>query len=399
MDEGFILSVSQINEYVSTVLAQDPLLRSLSVEGELSGFRRYRSGHCYFSLKDADALIHGVLFHSDAVRLNFEPKDGMRVIVSGRIALYVRDGQYQLYANSMRPVGEGELYKRYLELKARLESEGLFDTAHKKPIPRMPSRVGVITSESGAAYRDILSVIGRRFPDMPIILQHSAVQGSEAPREIVRAIRALDAKGIADVIIVGRGGGSIEDLWAYNDEGVARAIYECNTPVISAVGHETDYTIADFVADLRAPTPSAAAELAVPVFSEIKSELDSSVWWLSHNVLSRIDRENQNISALTESGAFYKTGYRLDLEQMNVQQALNSVSDNFESSLYKLETELDACRVQLSALDPSASLKRGFILMRTPDGTPIDTRAALIESGSAVASFTDGEAKVLVDEH
>lgn len=399
MNEGYVLSVSQVNEYAAALLNQDPLLRRLSIEGELSGFKRYgATGHCYFVLKDANARISGVIFRGDAMKLDFQPKDGMRLVVTGSIGIYPGNGQYQIQAYSMRPVGEGELYRRYLELKAKLEAEGLFDPAHKKPIPRLPRRVGVITSRSGAVYHDIQNVIGRRFPNMPILLMHSAVQGADAPREIVSAIRRMDASCKADVIIVGRGGGSMEDLWAYNDEGVARAIYECNTPIISAVGHETDFTIADLAADLRAPTPSAAAELAVPVFTELCEELDSSVWWLSHHVLGRLERETQRISALSEHSAFQKLRYRLDSEEMGLQYALDSLSGSVRSGLYRLQSELDSRIVQLSALNPDSSFKRGFMLMRTAEGEPINTRSALIKAGRAVASFKDGEAKVTVDE-
>ncbi|NLI52737.1 MAG: exodeoxyribonuclease VII large subunit, partial [Clostridiales bacterium] len=259
-----VFRVGELNEYVSTLLSSDPNLAQLRVSGEISGFKRHSSGHLYFSLKDESALVRCVMFRQQAMRLNFQPQDGMQVLLYGRAALYEKDGSFQLYANYLKKSGEGELYLRFLALKQELEERGWFDAARKRPIPFLPRRVGVVTSGTGAAVQDIINIIRRRFPRMPIVLASVRVQGQGAAEEIADAIRKMNEAEAADVLIVGRGGGSMEDLWAFNEPAVAEAIVQSRIPVVSAVGHETDFTIADFAADLRAPTPSAAAELAVP---------------------------------------------------------------------------------------------------------------------------------------
>ncbi|MBR5947942.1 MAG: exodeoxyribonuclease VII large subunit, partial [Clostridia bacterium] len=248
-----VFSVSNLNEYVCRLLENDIRLRSLKVSGELTGFKRHSSGHLYFSLKDENALIRCVMFRSNALKLSFEPKDGMQVVLSGSVSLYVKDGQYQFYATGMRPSGEGELYKQFLELRDKLSAEGLFD--RKRPIPFLPRCVGVATSETGAAFHDIRSVISRRFPTMRILLAPVQVQGMGAAQTIIDGISLLNEVDEVDVIIVGRGGGSYEDLSCFNDEALAMAVFMSKKPVISAVGHEIDFTICDFVSDLRAPTP------------------------------------------------------------------------------------------------------------------------------------------------
>ncbi len=396
MNNTYTLTVTQLNEYVNMLLSRDPLLRDIEVEGELSGFKRYRSGHCYFSLKDPESLIRGVIFRQEAMRLDFVPEDGMRVIVRGRVAIYAKDGQYQLYAQSIRPIGHGELYRRFMELKERLYAEGLFEEAHKKPIPYLPKCVGVATSESGAAYRDIVSVINRRFPNMPIRLVHSKVQGVDAPGEIIRAIARLDADSSVDVIIVGRGGGSIEDLWAYNDEGVARAIYACNTPVISAVGHEIDFTIADFVSDLRAPTPSAAAELAVPELDMVKQHIEASKRTMLSIVQHRIGRELHKIDEAANNVAFAKVEFYLDNENIQIDKLFRTLTDKLTHTIEKRSMSLDIKHAELMALSPSISLKRGFLLMHTNDNRPIYKSAELVSEKTAVVSFSDGEVPVSV---
>ena len=264
MDADWTLSVSQLNEYVRRLLAGDPMLRSLRVQGEISGFKRYTSGHLYFTLKDETASVSCVMFRTAAESLDFRPQDGQRVTISGSASLYPQRGQYQLYVERMQREGVGELYMRFEALKRKLAAEGLFDQAIKKEIPAYPRVIGVATSPTGAVLRDIVRVARRRDPNISILLAPTSVQGAGAAAEIVQAIELLNRQGEADVILCGRGGGSIEDLWPFNEEIVARAIRASKIPVISCVGHETDFTIADFAADLRAPTPSAAAELAVP---------------------------------------------------------------------------------------------------------------------------------------
>ena len=274
MREGYVLSVTQLNEYVSTLIRNDMLLGSVSIRGEISGFKRHSSGHIYFSMKDESSVVRCVMFRQNAMSLDRSIGDGMQVTASGYASLYTRDGQFQFYVKSIEREGEGELYRRFAMLKTRLEAQGLFAKEHKKPIPMLPKCLGVVTSATGAAIQDIINITRRRYPAMDILLSPASVQGAGAAKEIADAIRLLDGSGKADVIIVGRGGGSIEELWAFNEEIVAKAIYACKTPIVSAVGHETDFTIADFAADLRAPTPSAAAELCVPEYEALNDELE-----------------------------------------------------------------------------------------------------------------------------
>ena len=264
------LTVTQLNEYIKGILDHDPRLTDVYLRGEISNFKNhYSTGHYYFTLKDEGGMIRAIMFRSSAVKLAFLPEDGMKVVAHGRISAFVRDGQYQIYCDSMEPDGIGALYIAYEQLKRKLEAEGLFDPSRKKPLPKIPSRVGIITSATGAAIRDMINVCGRRFPFAELVLYPSLVQGPDAPAQLIDGVRYFNEKQSVDVIIIGRGGGSIEDLWAFNNEDLAREIAASAIPVISAVGHETDFTICDFVADRRAPTPSAAAELAVPETEEL----------------------------------------------------------------------------------------------------------------------------------
>ena len=271
--ERQIISVTELNLYIKAKLDGDPLLSGLLVRGEISNFKRYSSGHCYFTLKDAGGAVRAVMFNSSAQRLKFAPTDGMKVIACGRASVYERDGQYQLYITSLEPDGIGALSLAYEQLKEKLAAEGLFRESRKKPIPAYPMQICVITSPTGAAVRDILSVLGRRWPVARIHLLPVLVQGKEAPAQIAAALHRANRENLGDVILLGRGGGSLEDLWAFNEEETARAVADSRIPVVSAVGHETDFTICDFVADLRAPTPSAAAELISPRQEEVYTRL------------------------------------------------------------------------------------------------------------------------------
>ena len=263
------MTVSALNQYIHTLIASDTALSDLTVRGEISNFVAHRSGHCYFSLKDEGGLIRAVMFRTAASRLAFRPESGMKVLVHGYVSVYEKDGQYQLYVSAMEPDGIGSLYLAFEERKRRLATEGLFDASRKRPIPRYPARIGVITSPTGAAIRDILHILARRYPCAEVLLYPALVQGEEAARSMIAGLRWFQEQNAADVLIIGRGGGSFEDLFAFQDEGLAREIAASTIPVISAVGHETDFSISDFVADLRAPTPSAAAELAVPDMTEL----------------------------------------------------------------------------------------------------------------------------------
>ncbi len=272
------LTVTQLNEYIKGVIDHDIRLADVTIKGEISNFKNhYSTGHYYFSLKDEGSILRAIMFRSAAGKMPFIPEDGMKVIAHGRISSFVRDGQYQLYCDSMEPDGVGALYIAFEQLKRKLEGEGLFDPARKRPLPKIPTRVGIITSATGAAIRDMINVCGRRFPYAKLILYPSLVQGPDAPPQLINGLRYFNETNSADVIIIGRGGGSIEDLWAFNNEELAREVAASQIPVISAVGHETDFTICDFVADRRAPTPSAAAELAVPDTAELKRKIQNIV--------------------------------------------------------------------------------------------------------------------------
>ena len=296
--QGRVYSVSQVNGYIKDLLDRDGLLSGLFVRGEISNYKMYPSGHHYFSMKDEGGAIRCVMFRREASRLRFRPENGMKVVAFGRVAVFPRDGQYQLYCQELSPDGVGDLHVAFEQLKEKLFREGLFDQGHKRPIPRYPQRIALITSPAGAAVRDMLRILGARWPLARIVLLPVRVQGVEAPGEIASALRYADQHRVADLIITGRGGGSMEDLWAFNDEGVARAIYDCETPVISAVGHEPDVTIADFVADLRAATPSNAAELAVPDQNELFAALFQYEARLEQAMGSRLERNRRELECL-----------------------------------------------------------------------------------------------------
>ena len=302
---GLTLTVSQLNTYVKSLLESDPRLADVYVVGEISNFTDHaRSGHLYLSLKDDGALVRAVMFRSAASRLRFTPQNGMRVLCRGRISLYDRDGQYQYYIEDMQPDGVGALSVAFEQLKQKLADEGLFDPLRKKPIPAYPGRIAVITSPTGAAVQDILKILRRRYPIAEVLLCPVLVQGDAAPRELTAAVEAVGQARCADVIIIGRGGGSMEELWAFNDEGLARAIARCPVPVISAVGHETDFTICDFVSDLRAPTPSAAAELAVPERTRLLAVIAGADGMLRRGMLKTMERSRERFEAFT-SRALY----------------------------------------------------------------------------------------------
>lgn len=316
------ISVTQLNEYVRKMISGDPMLRSIKVRGELSGFKRHVSGHLYFTLKDEGARVQCVMFRQQALYLNFQPRDGMKVVVTGSASLYTQSGTYQLYADAMNQEGAGELFMQFEALKAKLSAEGLFDPSIKKDIPVLPKTIGVVTSRTGAVLRDIVRVARRRNPRVNILLAAASVQGAGAAKEIVEAIERLNADGRADVILCGRGGGSMEDLWPFNEEIVARAIAGSKIPVISCVGHETDFTIADFVSDLRAPTPSAAAELAVPVISDLMDEVNVLAVRMSRALMNRQELNRAKLSRLTASPALTDPKRTLIGERMRMVEEL-----------------------------------------------------------------------------
>jgi len=356
-----ILTVSQVNEYARRLLAGDPLLRNVKVMGEISGFKRHYSGHMYFSIKDEGARIQCVMFRQKSMGLEFEPRDGMRIVATGSASLFPRDGSFQLYVESMRQEGLGELYMRFEALKRKLADEGLFDPARKRPLPAWPKTIGVVTSRTGAVLRDIVRVARRRDPRVNVLLCAASVQGQGAAEEIVQAIRQMNEYGQADVLLVGRGGGSMEDLWPFNEESVARAIASSRIPVISCVGHETDFTIADFVADERAPTPSAAAEIAVP-------ELETGLEWLGtqkERLLQALQRkvtlERTRLEGLKRSSALMNPARMLVGQRKDELERLRMRMDTAVDKRMSLERmRLTAKSRALSGVNPQAVLERGF---------------------------------------
>lgn len=389
------LTVSELNEYARRLLAGDPLLRNLEVTGEISGYKHHFSGHRYFTLKDQGARIQCVMFRQDAMGLNFQPVDGMKVTLTASASIFVRDGSFQLYVSSMRKCGVGDLYARFERLKAKLAAEGMFDPALKQNIPVFPSKIGIVTSETGAAIRDMIRVARRRNPNIGIIVAPCAVQGENAAKEIVNAIRLLNVRTDCDVLLVGRGGGSIEDLWAFNEEIVARAIAASRIPIISCVGHEIDFTIADFVADLRAPTPSAAAELAVPVLEEYRDMLCNIEKRLSHALSRGQLVRRSELAKLTSSLVLNAPGRTIiaprrdALEGMSI-RALTACRRNHE----RAQNRLKIASGMLRTLDPDGVVDRGYAIVY--QGKKIITQASQISKGDILnLKMTDGEAVVL----
>ncbi|MBE5785702.1 MAG: exodeoxyribonuclease VII large subunit [Clostridiales bacterium] len=396
MQNGYVLSVTQLNEYVAGLLQRDVLLRGLTVRGEVSGFKRHSSGHVYFSLKDSGALIRCVMFRQDAMACHTVFADGMEIVATGNASLYVRDGSYQLYVKSVQREGEGELYRRFLMLKTRLQAKGYFDEARKKPIPALPKCVGIVTSATGAAVRDIISVARRRFPKMNLLLCPVAVQGVGAAEEIAEGIRRMNEVGKADVLIVGRGGGSMEDLWAFNEEVVAQAIFESRIPVVSAVGHETDFSIADFVADLRAPTPSAAAELCVPEVDTLLYALDTARETLLQATKNTLQRRRDKVEMLRSSSAFARPSHAVETAKNSLMaiemQMLGALSANIQTAKQKHAV----LQGQLLALSPAATLKRGFALVKDKNGVYHGSAKALLMQEHVTLCFHDGSVNAVI---
>ena len=392
MNQREALTVSELNAYMKALVDGDDFLGAVAVRGELSNYKIYPSGHHYFTLKDKESSLKCVMFRSAAGKLRFRPESGMGVTAYGRISVYPRDGAYQLYCEALVPEGFGDLQIAYEQLKAKLEAEGLFDKAHKKPIPRYPERICVITSSAGAAVHDIIRVLRRRWPLGKILLLPVRVQGVEAPGEIAAALRYASAHKLADVVITGRGGGSIEDLWAFNDERVARAIYDCEIPVISAVGHEPDVTIADYVADLRAATPSNAAELAAPDATELMLAIDTAMRRLTNATVKLIARDRTQLEALSSRSVLRSaTGFvdrqRASLENMRVRLiAAGGFIDTGRSGTQALASRLNAAMdariaakkneyarlgAKLDALSPLKVLSRGYAIALDGSGVAL----------------------------
>ncbi|MBD8989412.1 MAG: exodeoxyribonuclease VII large subunit [Clostridiales bacterium] len=388
--EQQVLSITQLNEYIRGRMDADPLLNTVAVRGEISNYKQYPSGHHYFTLKDEASALRCVMFKGNAMRLRFRPENGMKVIAVGKVSVYPRDGAYQLYCVSLTVDGVGDLYVAFEQLKKKLAAQGLFDPAHKKPLPRYPGRIGIITSSAGAAVHDMLRILNKRYPLSKVYLLPVRVQGAQAPGEIVSAIRYANYYQLADLLIVGRGGGSIEDLWAFNDEQVALAIYHSQIPVISAVGHEPDVTISDYVADLRAATPSNAAELAVPDQDALRQSLDAQVSAMAAALTRQIKASRQHLNALAASPALQSpTGY---LEQKRQQLLLlkNRLISAQNQSLAARKQKYIAAAAKLDAMSPLKVLTRGYSMTRKEDGTVIRS-VSQVEIGERVQiSLEDG---------
>lgn len=394
-----LLTVSEINKYIREKLEADILLGNLWIKGEISNFKKHFSGHLYFTLKDSEGTIRCVMFRSRAQNLKFEPRNGMEVVARGRIGVYERDGQYQLYVEDMQPDGIGALYFAFQQLKERLAKEGLFDKSTKKSIPRFPKKIAVITSPTGAAVKDIFNVLQRRCPHVEIYLMPVAVQGDLAPGEIAAAIEAVNTLTEIDVIILGRGGGSLEELWAFNTEVVARSIFASRIPIISAVGHETDFTIADFVADLRAPTPSAAAELAVPDFREVIQRFGSLEERLFLGIQSFIKTLRTRVDYCTRSRALSRPMDGLE----NLNQKLDFLANRLEQSMVALCSErrgrFGIAAGGLSKLNPLATLERGYAVCQDKLTARILSKSEDFNEGARIeVVLSDGRVDCIVED-
>ncbi|MEN6316447.1 MAG: exodeoxyribonuclease VII large subunit [Clostridiaceae bacterium] len=394
-----ILTVSELNKYIKDLVSRDFILSGLWVKGEISNFKSHYSGHFYFTLKDEKSVLKCVMFRSHAASLQFMPEDGMKMLIRGYISVFERDGQYQLYAEEMQPDGIGALYVAFEALKKKLQAEGLFDEARKRKLPYMPGSIGVVTSSTGAVIRDIINILSRRFYNVNVKLYPVQVQGTQAAGQIAAAVRRFNELNNVDVIIVARGGGSLEELWAFNEEIVARSIYESRLPVISAVGHETDFTIADFVADMRAPTPSAAAELVMPERSQVENMLDSLKMRLRNAAVKKVAMERLILKRLCESVAFrqpydklYQERMLLDIQKRYMQKALAALFTSYRNRLALLAAGLNN-------LSPLNSLARGYSIVKSKKGDNLIKSIKSVGIGDRLEVYlTDGRLECKVED-
>ena len=391
------LSVTQLNEYLKMLLDGDRVLSNVFVRGEISNFKLYSSGHAYFTLKDDAGQLKSVMFRSYFSRLAFLPEDGMRVIAHGRVSVYESSGQYQLYVDDLQPDGAGSLAMRFEQLKRKLAAEGLFDESRKRPLPPMPRRIGVITSPSGAAVHDIINVLGRRFPAAEMILYPSEVQGTQAPAQLISGVEFFSMTGLVDVIILGRGGGSAEDLWAFNDEYLARAVASCAVPVISAVGHESDFTICDFVADRRAPTPSAAAEIAVPDMGEILRGLASVCGKMQTSMQKLILQERRILNQIAQSRVFSRPEQMLDNFRMRLDEHEADLDRGVGQALLQRKQTVASVAGKLQALNPLSVLSRGYATI-SRDGASITSVKQINDNDTLDIRMADGSVRATVSQ-
>lgn len=390
------LTVTDVNRYIKSLLTADDVLSAVTIRGEISNFKAHASGHLYFTLKDEGAEIAAVMFRGDASRMQFRPADGMRVVVWGSVDVYEKSGRYQVYVRSMRADGLGAMMLAYERLKQKLLAEGLFDPARKKPIPQFPSCVGVITAPTGAAIRDILNVTGRRYPQAKILLYPSLVQGADAPANLCQGLFALNAMAACDVIILGRGGGSLEDLWAFNDEALVRAVAASEIPVISAVGHETDFTLCDLAADLRAPTPSAAAEIAVPDRHALLDKLVHTGEALEKSALARVAGARETLLQRSRTLELLSPEARLQRMQQQLTAWRERMDRAAEHHWQRKNMELKNAVERLGALSPLAVLQRGYSAVLDPCGRVISSVEAMCEGQRVGILMRDGRAEAQI---
>lgn len=391
------MTVSQVNKYIKDIFASNEMLANILIKGEISNFKNHYTGHMYFTLKDEASLIKCVMFKTYASKLKFMPKEGMSVVVFGTISCFERDGTYQVYCKAIQEDGMGELYTRYQELKDKLEKEGLFDTKYKKSIPFMPKTIGILTSKTGAVIRDIINVSTRRFPNVTLKLYPVPVQGKGAQEDIVKGIEFMNNNKICDVIIIARGGGSLEDLWPFNEEILARAIFKSQIPIISAVGHETDFTIADFVADLRAPTPSAAAELAVPDVYELISKLNTYKNRMNISLKKKVEYMRLAYEKCISSKVFKEPLFKINEYGMVLDNIIKDMNNLMLSNIQKEKILVAKSSAKLDALSPLKTLSRGFCIVEDKSHQIVKSSNDLKENDKINLIFTDGnrEAKIV----
>lgn len=393
-----VLSITQINEYIRGKMDEDRLLLQLAVRGEISNYKMYPSGHHYFTLKDENAALKCVMFKTSASKLRFRPENGMKVIAMGRITVYPRDGAFQLYCSAMSMDGIGDLYAAFEQLKAKLAAQGLFAPEHKKPLPQFPKTIGIVTSSAGAAVHDMLRILKKRYPIVKVRLLPVRVQGAEAPGEIAAAIRYANHYKLADLLIVGRGGGSIEDLWAFNDERVAYAIYASEIPVISAVGHEPDVTISDYVADLRAATPSNAAELAVPDQAALLQSMDAAASAMASALTGKLRHARQRLHVLAQSPALVSpTGY-LEQRQQSLEHLKSRLIGAQMQQIQRKKQRYIGNTAKLDAMSPLKVLTRGYSIVSADDGTIVRSVHQTAPGREVQVMLSDGSVRATVSD-
>ena len=389
------ISVSELNKYVKNIVAEDEFLNNVYVKGEISNFKHHYTGHMYFTLKDEKSLIKCIMFKSYATKLTFMPKDGMKVMILGSVSVFERDGVYQIYARAMEEDGLGDLYTKYQELKKRLEQQGLFEEEHKMKIPMMPRVIGVLTSQTGSVIRDIINVSTRRNPNVYIRLLPVPVQGEGAAEKISNGIEYMNKNKLADVLILARGGGSLEDLWPFNEEIVAHSIYNSEIPIISAVGHETDFTIADFVADLRAPTPSAAAELAVPDIYEVKRKIETYQDRLRNSLIKKLELMNLRYEKCMSSSVFKEPLRKINDNYIKLDNCIKQIENSIKVKHEKEKTKYIELIAKLDALSPLKTLYRGYSITEK-NNKVIKSKEELKTNDLIEIRFIDGKKEAIV---